>query len=150
MLSQLLHECEFHYIGDAIGAGSSIDDDSNILDTKGFEGVVFAVPITDSVATAVATLTAKQNTASSTSGAAATTATVAATCAVNDDLNQRLLLLEVHRPSKRYVYLNRKSETANIAYGAAFAILYRARKQPVSQLAAEVAGAAGFATPAEA
>jgi hypothetical protein len=72
-----------------------------------------------------------------------------ATCVVNDDLNDTLLVVEVYRPRERYVQAVRTSATANIAFGNVIAILYGARKLPVT-LDATVQDGALVASPAEA
>lgn len=147
----LLNAVELHYVDAAEAAGSSIDSDSAIVDTANYEGVVFVTPITDSVATGVATLTIEQNDANSGGGMAALSGAVAtATSAENDDLNDKLLIVDVYRPRERYVRSNITSGTANIAFGDTIAILYNGRVGPVAQLAAEVAASTIVASPAEA
>lgn len=137
-------------VGDPVVAGSSIDDNSDRLDMSGWDGVVFVAPITDSVATGVATLTVQQNTADSDTGMASLAGAVAAaTCAVNDDLNGKALLVDVSEPRERYVQAVRTSATANIAYGNVVAIQYRAvGKLPASE-AASIAASALAVSPAE-
>lgn len=120
-------------VGAPVALGSSTDQNSDRLDMKGWEGVVFFVAITDSVATGVATLTIEQNIIDSDSGMAALTDAVAtATCAINDDLNDQLLAVDVPRPQERYIQGVITSGTANIAFGNTYAIRYGARKYPVS------------------
>lgn len=133
-----------------ISASSSTDSNSDILDMAGWEGVVFIVPITDSVATGVATITAQQNTANSDTGMAALSgASATATCTTNDDLNNQLLVLEVHKPRERYVQIAVTSGTADIAFGNGIAIRYRNRKQPITD-AATVLDSTIVRSPAEA
>jgi hypothetical protein len=137
-------------VGAPIALASNTDSNSDRLDMSGYEGVVFICPITDSVATGVAALTVEQNTADSDTGMAALSGAVDnATCAVNDDLNDTLLVVEVHKPRERYVQAVRTSVTANIAFGSVVAILYGARKLPVS-LDSTVQDGALVASPAEA
>lgn len=117
-----------------VSAGSSIDSNSDIIDTSGYSGVTFITPITDSAATGVATMTIEQNTANSDTGMTALSgATATATCAVNDDLNGKLLIVEIDAPQERYVQAVLTSATANIAYGNTVAILHGAKKLPVSE-----------------
>lgn len=132
-----------------VSAGSSIDDNSDIIDMQGYEGVVFMVPITDSAATGVATMTVEQNSANSGSGMAALSGAVAtATCSTNDDLNDTLLVVDVYRPRERYVQAVLTSATANIAYGNTVAILYGPRVKPVTDHASVQAAALAI-SPAE-
>lgn len=151
MIQNLLNLTKWYHVNDAIVAGSSIDDDSAIVDTQGFDGVIFAVPITDSVQNGVATMTVEQNTLNSASGMAALSGAVAtATSAANDDLNGKLLIVDVYRPRERYVRTNLASATANIAYGETIAILYSGIKFPITQDTAEVADSTVVTSPAEA
>lgn len=149
-MQNLLNNIALDYVAAAVAAGSSIDNDSAIVDTQGFDGVLFLTTITDSVDTGVATMTVEQNTANSGSGMAALAGAVAtATSAANDDLNGKLLAVDVYRPRERYLRANRVSATANIAYGECIAIKYKGIKQPVTQAAADVADSAAVTSPAE-
>lgn len=134
-----------------VAAGSSIDSNSDRLDMTGWDGVIFIVPITDSVDTGVATLTIEQNTSDSDTGMAALSgATATATSAANDDLNDTLLIVDVFRPAERYVQGVVTSATANIAYGTMIAIQYqKVGGLPVTQ-PASVQASTLVASPAEA
>lgn len=115
---------EYRYVNAAVAAASNTDDNSTIIDTNGYESVTFIVPITDSVATGVATLKIEQNTVNSDVGMTAVSGAAATvTCAVNDDVNGTLLVAEVRKPSQRYVQAVITSATANIAFGDTIAIL---------------------------
>lgn len=116
-----------------ISAASDTDANSDRIDMTNYDGVTFIVPITDSDATGVATLTIEQNTADSDSGMAALSgATATETCVENDDLNGQLLIVEIDKPEERYVQCVLTSATANIAFGNGIAILHGKRKLPVS------------------
>lgn len=137
-------------IGAPVAAGSSTDSNSDRIDMANYEGVIFIAPVEDSVATGVATLTIEQNATDADSGMAALSGAVAtATSATNDDLNGKLLIVEVHRPRERYVQAVRTSGTANIAFGTVTAILYGARKAPVTDHSTVLASAT-VTSPAEA
>jgi hypothetical protein len=69
-------------------------------------------------------------------------ASAAGTCVVNDDLNDRLLMVEVVRPARRYVQAVRTSGVANIAFGTLIAILYKERKLPITADTTVIASAA--------
>lgn len=149
-MQNLLNNIKLDYVAAAVVAGSSIDNDSAIVDTQGYEGVLFLTPITDSVNTGVATMTIEQNSVNSGTGMAALSGAVAtATSGADDDLNGKLLAVDVYRPRERYVRANRASATANIAYGTCIAILYKGIKQPVAQASADVADSAVVTSPAE-
>lgn len=145
----LLKNMKIQEVMAPVAAGSSTDQNSDILDMANWDGVIFIVPITDSVATGVATLTIEQNTANSDTGMAALSGAVAtATSAVNDDLNNTLLIVEVFRPRERYVQGVVTSGTANIAFGNMIAIQYKGRKGPVTQ-PASIQASTLVASPAE-
>lgn len=121
------------YVGALIAAANNTDGNSTRIDMAGYEGVVFFTTITDCVSGGVATLKVEQNTADSdTSMAAIAGATVSATSAQNDDLNGKVLAVDVYRPRERYVQAVRVSATQNIAFGEVYAILYGAKSLPVS------------------
>jgi hypothetical protein len=132
-----------------VSLGSSIDSNSDILDMSGYEGVVFVAVITDSAATGVATLTAQGNTANSDGGMAALTGAVATvTCVTNDDINGKILIVDVRAPRERWVQGVRTSATANIAFGEILAIRYGPRLAPAAA-SSTTAAAAEVVSPAE-
>lgn len=146
----LLKDVLLSYAGAAIAASDSIDGNSSILDMAGYEGVVFFTTITDSVDTGVATLTVEQNSANSDTGMAALSGAVdTATSAANDDLNGKILVVDVYRPKERYVQAVRTSGTANIAYGEIHAIRYGAKKLPVTADATLASGGVSVTSPDE-
>jgi len=129
----ILTNADARIIGALVAAGSSIDNDSSIIDMQDYERAVFLCPIEDSVATGVATLTIESDDASGGGTMAAITGAVASkACAVNDDLNSKMLVVEVAKPAKRYLRANRASATANIAYGPLIVLLFGPRKAPVT------------------
>lgn len=129
----LIKQMEILECGAPIAAANNTDGNTDILDMAGWDGVVFIAPLTDSVSGGVATLTVEQNTANSNTGMAALSGAVAtATSAANDDLNDKLLIVEVHKPRERYVQAVRTSATQNIAFGNVIAIRYTGRKAPIT------------------
>ena len=124
---------EIRVVGNPIAAGSSIDGNSSIIDMEGYESVAFVATITDSVDTAVATLTVEESAANADGAMVAVTgASASVTSASNDDINGKCLIAEYRKTDKRYVQVVRTSATANIAYGNIVAILTPYRK-PVTQ-----------------
>jgi hypothetical protein len=124
---------EIRVVGNPIAAGSSIDGNSSIIDMEGYESVAFVATITDSVDTAVATLTVEESAANADGAMVAVTgASASVTSASNDDINGKCLIAEYRKTDKRYVQVVRTSATANIAYGNVVAILTPYRK-PVTQ-----------------
>lgn len=123
---------DFNYAGAAVAAADSTDDNSTRFDMSGYDGIVFFTTITDSVATGVATLKVEANTADSDTGMAAITgASATVTSAKNDDVNAKLLIVDVYKPLKRYVQGVRTSGTANIAFGEIHAIRYKGKTAPI-------------------
>jgi len=121
-------------VGAPVAAASSTDSNSDILDMTGFDGVVFIAPIEDSVSGGVATLKVEQDVANSDAGMALITgASAVATSAANDDLNGKVLVLDVYKPQERYVQGVRVSATQNIAFGTLIAIQYNGRFKPPTE-----------------
>lgn len=145
----MLNEVKISEVHAPISVAANTDANSDRLDMSGWDGVMFIQPVEDSVATGVATLKVEQNTADSDTGMAALSdATATATCAVHDDLNGKLLIVDVYQPTKRYVQGVVTSATANIAFGTMIAIQYRGKKAPVTQ-GSTVLDSAFVAGPAE-
>jgi hypothetical protein len=130
---QLNENVEVAYVGAAVSNSSSTDSNSSRLDMQGFDGVLFVTTITDSASTGVATLKVEQNTSDSDTGMALITgASAAVTSATNDDLNGKILIVDVRKPRQRYVQGVRTSATANIAFGEIIAIRYGPRLAPAA------------------
>ena len=146
----LLKNVSVREVGAPVAAANNTDSNSDRIDMSGYEGVMFVCAVTDSVQNGVATLKVEQNTADSDSGMAALSgASATATSATNDDLNDQLLVVDVYRPTDRYVQAVRTSSAANIAFGSVVAILYGARELPHSD-DTTVLDSALVASPAEA
>ena len=132
-IGQLNENVEVAYVGAAISNANNTDSNSTRLDMQGWDGVLFVTTITDSAATGVATLKVEQNTSDSDTGMTALTgASAAVTCAVNDDVNGKILIVDVREPRQRYVQAVRTSATANIAFGEVIAIRYGPRLAPAA------------------
>ena len=130
----LYKNIEVRQVKAPVANASNTDSNSDIIDMAGYEGVIFMVPIEDSAATGVAVLKLEEHTLNQDSGMAAITgASATKTCAVNDDINNKLLVVECFRPRERYVQAVITSATANIAFGTMTAILYGHRKMPVTE-----------------
>jgi len=146
----LLKNCLIKEVAAPVAAASDTDQNSDILDMQGYDGVCFIVPVTDSVATGVATLTVEQNSDNSDTGMAALSGGAATgTSAENDDLNNKLLIVDVYRPRERYVQGVITSTTANIAFGNMIAIQYKGSKCPITADSSVIQATSAFG-PAEA
>jgi len=132
-MHNLSQHVDVREIGAPVGAGSSIDNNSDRIDMSGYDGALFIATVTDSVANGVATLTIEQNDSDSDSGMSALSGAVATvTSEENDDLNNGIMILDIHRPKKRYIQAVRTSSTQNIAYGNLIVVLYKGKKMPPS------------------
>jgi len=114
-----------------VAAASSTDSNSDRVDTAGYDGIRFIVPIEDSAATGVATLNVQENTIDSDTGMT-TVDSATVTCVANDDINGTLLIVDIFHPLERYVQGNVVSATANIAFGTMICELYHSKKQPIT------------------
>lgn len=133
-MKNLLKNMEIAEVRAPVAAANDTDVNTDRVDMKDWDGVLFVIPIEDSADTGVATVTAEQNTADSDTGMAALSGAAATyTSAANDDLNNKLLVVDVYRPRERYIQCAITSATANIAFGTGIAIKYRGRKAPVTQ-----------------
>lgn len=120
----------------------------DILDMAGYEGVIFIAKLGDVTDTSVVTLTAQQSTANAAGGMATLAGSATFTAgAANADNN--LLVLDVYRPTERYVRPVLTSTVANAVKNGVIAIRYGARKVPATQ-GATVLAAATLIEPAEA
>lgn len=122
---------------DANGAG---------LDLQNFEGVMFIVGFGTIVATGVQGIKAQ---ASDDDGSSDAYGDLAGTLvSVADDDDDKLAVLDVYRPTKRWIRPVIERATANSTIDLVVAIPYGARKQPVTQTA-DVAASEVHASPAE-
>ncbi|HEY1064462.1 MAG TPA: hypothetical protein VGE52_00070 [Pirellulales bacterium] len=134
----LLQENDLIYAGAGVAAASNTDSNSTRIDMAGYEEVTFFTTIIDSVATGVAHLKVEGNSADSDSGMAlleaadGTDADATLTCAVNDDVNGKVLAVTVRNPRTRYVQGVRTSATANIQFGEIYAVRSKPKVQPVT------------------
>ncbi len=118
------------YAGAVAGFGDTLSSD--ILDMTGYEGVMLIADLGDQAATAVATLTAQQDTDAAGGTMATLTGSVAHTFAAADG-DDDLLVLDVYKPTERYIRAQLQRATANITVKSIIAIQYGAMKAPVTQ-----------------
>lgn len=118
---------------------------SDVLDMSGYDGVMFIALTGDVTATSVLTLTAKANSANSTSSPTPVTqkATDAFTAGAAD-ADSKALVVDVYRPTLRYVFVELTRTTANAVVGGIIAIQYSAANKPTTQAASVIASAFGL------
>lgn len=133
MLS-LLKDCKITRVNNSASAGTS-DQDGTVLDMQGYDGVVFIALLGDVTATSVLELQVFGNTASSTSSPTPTEITADETIftAGASDADNKAIVVDVVRPSKRYIFPRLKRGTANAVVDGVVAIQYRTRDVPVTQ-----------------
>lgn len=147
---KLTETVDIREVGAPVANASNTDSNSDIIDMSGYDGVCFICPITDCAQNGVGTLKAEQNSANSDVGMAALSGAAAAgTSAQNDDMNDKLLVVDVYRPKERYVQAVRTSSGANVAFGNVIAVLYKGSKMPFSTHAS-IQDIAAVISPAEA
>ena len=117
-------------VQNAIAAASDTDVDSAVIDMAAFSCALFILPITDSVDTGKAEIRVEGSDSNTTGFKRLDIAEVSATSVANDDLNGKVLRVEVKRPLQRYLRANVLSTVANIAFGATHALRYGARAVP--------------------
>lgn len=108
---------------------------SDVLDMAGYDSVMFIAVLGDISDTCVLTLTIKGNTANSTSSptpVAVTDGSCTYTAGASDADN-KLMIVDVLRPAKRYVFASLTRTTANAVVDGLIAIQYCSRSVDLTQ-----------------
>jgi len=118
---------------------------SDVLDMSGYEGVIFMALLGDVSDTSVLTLTVKGNTANHVSSPTPITqkATDAFTAGVTS-ADSMLLMVDVCKPTLRYIFASLTRATANAVVGGVIAIQYGPGVKPTTQHASVIASAFGL------
>jgi hypothetical protein len=121
-------------------ADGSTDPDSTAVDMSGFDGVLFVGVCGTITGSGTATLTAQQSDDAAVADdyTALTGATAAASGSTDSD---KLVMLDVYNPTKRYVRVNLTRATANSVWGGTIAIQYKAKDKAAATAAAQLAAA---------
>lgn len=130
---------------EAAAAAAQTDLTTDVLDMSGYEGVMFIALTGDVTATSVLTLTVKGNSANSTSSPTPVTqkATTAFTAAAAD-ADSKALVVDVYKPTLRYMFAVLSRGTADAIVGGIIAIQYGASNKPTSNDATVIASAFGL------
>lgn len=116
----------------AVAATSQID--SSIVDMAGYDGVMFLALTGDVTSGSVLSLLAKGNTANSISSPSPTTlGTATYTSLTSTDADSMSLLVDVYRPTQRYMFASLTRTTQNAVIGGIIAIQYQAHTKPTAQ-----------------
>lgn len=118
-------------VNNAASAGTT-DQDSDRVDMTGFDSVCFVWSIGDvtsgSVLQAIAKSNAADSTTSSTTEKSGTSITAGAS-----DYDNKLLIVNMHRPTLRYAYSTLVIDTQNAVVNGCYAFQYNAKAKPVTQ-----------------
>jgi len=130
-MRSILKDTKITRVKNAVAAGTS-EILSDTVDMQGYDSVIYVIALGDVDNTCVLTPTAKSNPTDSTSGGttekAGTATTATATSADN-----KLLVIEVLRPSQRYVFVSLTRTTANAVLDSIVAVQHAAKSMPVTQ-----------------
>ncbi len=130
----------------AVAAGTS-NQNGSAVDMSGFDGVMFIASFGTLTATQVTSLKAQQGNLSNMSDAADLAGTNVGPLADGD--SNKALVLDVYRPTDRYVRPVVVRGTANAVIDSVIAIQYRGRKMPVVQDTTTIAANEQHVSPAE-
>ena len=127
----LTESMKIDVISAAVVAGTSLVT-SNALDMQGYDGVAFLALLGDVLDTSVLTLTGKENDTNSNSGGTTISGATAAFTADATSADSKAIVVDVLRPTKRYVYCTLARATANAVVNSLVAILYQGHNLPIS------------------
>lgn len=113
----------------AVAAQTAVS--SSILDMAGYDGVVFVAALGDVTTSCVLTLKAEQDDVNAAGGMASLTGNATFTAGASDADN-KLLIVDVIRPTKQYVRATLTRTAANAVVDGIFAIQYRSSSRPVT------------------
>jgi hypothetical protein len=139
----LLKDCAFEYVQIEAVAGTTTLT-TTVSDMNGWDGICYLALTGDATNGTVLTLAALGSTANATGGVAAaiTGATCTYTAASTTDTDNKLLILDVVRPVKRYIYATLTRGTQNCVCNGILAIKYRGNKAPITQSTSHVVASA--------
>ncbi len=116
-------------------AADQSDNDSSSVDMQGFDGVLFIGVAGTISGSGTATLTVEQSADDSTFNVLTGPEAVATAAAHSD----KALMIDVKKPTDRYLRTNMTSAVGNVEYGGTIALQYTARSKPTTQDATSLA-----------
>jgi hypothetical protein len=121
--------CKVVRVMNGVAAGTT-DQNGTGVDMTGFEGVAFVAALGAITASAVTSLKAQQ---SDDDGSADDYTDLEGTdVPIDDDEDNKLLILDIYRPRKRYVRPVLLRETANAVIDGIYAVLYGPKDEPIT------------------
>lgn len=140
MIQSILKECAIDKVLNNTAAGTGDTLNGDIIDLANFDSVCLIATLGDVVDTAVGTLKAYCGNAAAL-GDGAYKSTTAGFTANATNADNKVVVLDVVRPGKRYVRADFVRATANIPVESIVAIRYNAGNVPVTQPSDVVASA---------
>lgn len=130
------------------GTASATPTKGTVLDMAGFESVMFIAEMGNVLTTSVVSLRAAQGTTNDTAEMDLLTGSSGGTAGASD-MDDKIIILDVVRPTERYVEVQLFHVTADAPFDSIVAIQYGARNMPVTQ-GSTVYDSDTLANPAEA
>lgn len=127
----MIKDCKITRVSNSVSAGTT-DPDSDRVDMTGFDSVMFVWVLGDVTSGAVLQAVAKSNAADSTSGSTTEKSGTSVTAGASD-YDNKLLIVDLHRPTLRYAYSTLVRDTQNAVVDGCVAIQYNAKSMPVTQ-----------------
>ncbi len=142
MYQNLLNNVEIVRVANrGAGAASATPTKATILDMQGFDGALFIAAFDNVVDTSAIALKIAGSDTNSTGTMALLTGAEAGITADATSGDNKLIAVDVYKPSQRYLEAQVFHVTANAPFDGVIAIKYRGRLQPVTQGATVVASA---------
>ena len=147
MENNLLEATKTTRVMNAVGAGSA-DENSDSVDMKDFESVMFVASIGTLTGTQITDMKAQQSSDDASADAFADLEGTQ-TDAMADSDSDQVIILDIVRPRERYVRAVLERGTANAVIDGIVAIQYNPRKLPTTQDATTVQTSLTVESPAE-
>ena len=127
----LTYDIKITRVMDAVAAGTDDTNEGTVLDMSNCQGVVFVAAFGEITATSVTKIVAQQGDESDGSDMSDLEESAVSVTPATD--NNKLVVLEIKKPAKRYVQCNVVRATANAVIDGMIAIQYGYSKLPVTQ-----------------
>ncbi len=127
----LLKDTKITSVENAAVAGTT-DLVTDVLDMAGFDSVLFMAKLGDVTTGSVFQLTVASNPTNSASNGTTEKAGTEITAGASD-YDNKLVIVDVLRPSQQYVYATLRIDTANAVVDGIFAIQYNSKAVPITQ-----------------
>lgn len=133
MIESLLMNCMIDRVKNAEADAATAITDGDILDLAGFDSVLAIALLNDVDVSCVPTLKAYTGDNSALTDGAYEAVTAGGLTASATDHDNKLLVLDIVKPGKRYVRFDMTRAGGNLTLDGIVAIRYNARNMPVTQ-----------------